>query len=173
MKETILLAPGVNGSELLRTMAKHGTDTLGLRVCGAVELAKRALAQSGAAVTRQFFPKREEPTMIASFLREIPYFANASYADAEAIAAALDTMRMLIPENEEACVRETLPKGEFSEKNKALLAAYERYLRALGESGRIDSVGLMRMALGKAAPIDAAILTLREYPLAPLERRLA
>ena len=36
MRERIILAPGAKASELLRTLAKNGVDTLGLRVVSGI-----------------------------------------------------------------------------------------------------------------------------------------
>ena len=47
MKEKIILAPGANGSELFRSLARFGVNTIGLRVMSSVELAKYALMKSG------------------------------------------------------------------------------------------------------------------------------
>ena len=184
MRETFILAPGINGAELLRSLARYGRNTLGYRVCSPAELARTALMRNGVAVRDTFIPRKDEPSVVDSFLREIPYFENASYADAESVAAALYSMRSLVPENEASVIREKLPGGEFPEKNEALMAAYESYLAKLSSSGVIDTVGLIREALKKRPAAeggdpaylclpDTDILTLKEYPLSPLERRLA
>ena len=173
MRETLLFAPGASGAELLRSLAGSGVNTIGYRIVGAAELARIALMKSGIAVTDRFLPRKEEPAVIDSFLRGIPYFSSASYADSESLAASLYTLRALIPVNEEAVLREKLPEGEFPEKNGAILEAYGQYRKTLEETGGIDTVGLIRKALEEAEPLDADILTLKEYPLAPLERKLA
>ena len=45
MQERILIAP--NGTELLRTLARYGNSTLGLRIMRPVEFAQFALMRSG------------------------------------------------------------------------------------------------------------------------------
>ena len=47
MKEKIILAPGLNGNELMRSLALHGVNCIGMRICGAAELARLALMRSG------------------------------------------------------------------------------------------------------------------------------
>ncbi len=173
MKETIIFAPGISGTELLRSLARYGINTLGCRVFHSADLAGTALMKSGIAVTERFLPRKEEPSVIASFLKTIPYFQHASYADAESIAAALFTLRSLIPAQETERIRELLPKGEFPEKNEALFRAYDKYLETLAAAGRIDTVGMIRKALAEAAPLNTEILTLKEFPLSPLEQTLA
>lgn len=100
MKETMILAPGASGAELLRSLAKFGRNTLGFRVIGAAELARIALMKSGISAAEGFLPRKAEPAVIDCFLRDIPYFASASYADSESLAASLYSLRFLIPEDE-------------------------------------------------------------------------
>ncbi len=71
MKETIILAPGAGASELLRTMARFGVSTLGLRIVSPVELAKMALMKSGKSIGESFLTSAEEPSLIFSYLNTI------------------------------------------------------------------------------------------------------
>jgi hypothetical protein len=64
MTETIILAPGAGSSELLRTLAKFGKNTLGLRVLSRVELAKYALMKIGISITEEFLTSKEEPCIL-------------------------------------------------------------------------------------------------------------
>lgn len=172
MKEKIILAPGADPAELQRTLARYGVGSLGLRVMGGSELARLALMRSGVCVTETFLPSSEIPALIYSFLREIPYFARASFSDAEDLAKALNTARKLVPDDEGPRMREILMKGEFAEKNEAILRVCERYISACGQLGRIDAITLMRRALTSAEPFDAEFLYLKEFQLLPLETRL-
>ena len=74
---------------------------------------------------------------------------------------------------EERYEQTLLSIGEFPDKNKALVSAYDRYMEKLTEAGKIDTIGLIRKALSEAKTIDADILTLKDYPLFPLEKALA
>ena len=173
MTETIILAPGAGSSELLRTLAKFGKNTLGLRVLSRVELAKYALMKNGISITEEFLTAKEEPSVIYSFLNEIDYFKDASFADAESLSSALSTMRSLIPSDEENELEARLASGEFTEKNAAILEVYERFLDKCSADDRIDSISLVRKAIEKTEAVTgAAYLTLREYPLMPLDKAL-
>lgn len=66
MREQVILAPGAGGTELMRTLARFGVNTLGLRVMSAPELAKTALTRAGVSLTEGFLTKREEPAVIFS-----------------------------------------------------------------------------------------------------------
>ena len=129
MKETVILAPGANGSELLRSLAKHGVSTLGLRIVSTLELARMALMKSGVSVDREFIPGGSGPSLIFSFLNTIDYFKSASFADAEQLFAAMNTMRILVRGDEAAGIKAALDGGEFQAKNDALLEAYSRYMK--------------------------------------------
>lgn len=173
MKETILLAPGANGTELLRMLARFGKNTLGLRVMNAVELSKYALMYCGIPIGADFLPRKQEPAVVDSFIRQIPYFASASYADSEKVADALFSLRSLIPLDEFKRIHTVLPKGEFQDKNSSLEKAYDQYFASLKRNGMIDTIGLIRKAMAEAAPLACPIYILKEYPLSPLETALA
>lgn len=172
MKETIILAPGAGASELLRTMARFGVSTLGLRIVSHVELAKMALMKSGKSIGESFLTSAEEPSLIFSYLNSIPYFSSASYADAEALAMALGIARRLIPADEANEMARILSGGEFPEKNQALLAVYQNYMQSCSGSGLIDGIALVRRAVADAAAFDADFRILKEYPLQPLDEAL-
>ncbi len=174
MKETIILTGAVNGAEFMRTLARFGVDQLGVRIMGGVQLAQLALARSGQAVTTPCLTSRETPAFLYSFLPAIPYFAAASYADAEQVAAALSSLRRQIPADEAETIRTGLAQGKFPEKNQALITVYEQYMAALETEGKTDPISLMRRAMEESGPLgnDTELLTIKEFPVSPLERKL-
>ncbi len=173
MRETLILLPGASGTELIRSLTRYGRNTIAFRIVGSVELARIALLRSGIAITSVFIPRKDEPTVIDSFLRKIPYFENTSFSDAESMAAVLSSLRALVPEDESNVIHTRLSNGEFLKKNEALSKVYDRYLTKLAEAGMIDTVGLIRKAMSESGSLDSDILTLKEYPLSPLEKALA
>ena len=172
MTEKILLLPGANGTELTRMLARFNKNSLGLRIMNAAELARFALMRSGIVLEENFLPRKQEPAVIDSFIRDITYFASAGYADSEKIADAFYRLRSLIPENEFEQIHKVLPQGEFKDKNNSLVVAYDRYLATLKAGNNIDTIGLLRKAISVAAPLSCPIHTLQEYPLTPLEDAL-
>lgn len=169
MQETIILAPGANGTELLRTMAKFGKNTLGLRIMGALELAQTALMRSGISIEEDYLTKKEEAPVLSSFIKDIPYFASAAYSDAENLSRALTTLRSYIPENESDFIH----NAEFKEKNEAIRKVYDKYLALCAANNRIDTISLIRKAIEQAEKLSAKVMTLKEFPLTPLEKTLA
>ena len=170
MRETFILAPGANSSELLRTLAKHGVNTIGCRVVSPVELARIALMRSGISMTEEFLTRKEEPSVIFSFLGEIGYFKAPSFADAESLAKALTTARSLVVSNEETTLKERLSAGEFADKNAAILEVYDRYMKKCNEDNRIDSISMIRKATEEAELLSTSeFKVLMEYPLMPID----
>ena len=173
MKERIILAPGLNGSELTRSLALHGVNCIGLRICGAAELARLALMRSGVSIPEEFVSAKEETGIIAASVAGELYFGKASYSDIQEIASAVRRMRSLIASGDEAQELERiLSQGIFNEKNRALLQVYRKYKQILLMRNALDAVSLIRMAVEKSRAIDAEFLTLKEYPLSPLETSL-
>ena len=173
MKERIVLAPGLNGNELARSLALHGVNCIGLRICGSAELARLALMRSGVSIAEDFVSAKEETGMIAEAVTGEPYFGKASFSDIRKITSAVRQMRSLIASvneaDEEMALERILSQGIFKEKNMALLHVYRKYKDILSECSTVDAVSLIRMAAEKSKVIDAEFLTLKEYPLSPLE----
>lgn len=172
MRERIILAPSANGTELLRSLARHGKNTLCLRIMSSAELAEAALMRSGETVTEQYIRTVDEPSLIFSFLKDVEFFSDASYADAQNIAAALDSLRKLIASDESTILHEKLSRGEFEINSAALGQVYDRYISELKKRGFIDSIQLIRRAAELSGQVNAELCTLAEYPLTPLEEAL-
>lgn len=173
MKETIILAPGLNDSELVRCLSLRGVNSINTRIMGSGELARTALMRSGITISKQFIDTDEETVIIAESIKDIEYFGTPSYSDICNIASAIKRMRCLVPtENEAEVLETTLSKGIFREKNNALIAAYKQYMNLIYERNLIDSVMLIREAIASAGIINAEFLVLDEYPLNPLETTL-
>lgn len=69
MRERIILAPGVNGSELAKSLVTHGVNCFNLRIVGAGELARIAMMRSAIAITEDFVSSREETAIVAELKR--------------------------------------------------------------------------------------------------------
>ena len=173
MKERIILAPGANGSELIKNLAMHGVNSFGLRIVGAGELARLSLMRCGIPVTEDFLSSREETVIIAEAVKGEAYFGKTTYSDIREIARAVRCMRTLSErDDEETVMQETLTRGIFPEKNAALFSVYQKYMKILKERKLIDSVSLIRKALRECTTVDAEFSVLREYPLDPLQKAL-
>lgn len=173
MRERIILAPGLNGTELTRSLALHGVNSIGLRICNAAELARLALMRSGISIAEDFVSAREETAIAAEAAAGEPYFGRSSYSDIQEIASAIRRMRCLAASaDEEGELERALPAGIFKEKNAALMNVYRRYMAILRQKNALDAVSLIRKAAEEARVISAEFLTLSEYPLNPIEKVL-
>lgn len=183
MLTTILFSPSLASTELLRTLAKFGKNTLGLRILGDAELSKTALMRAGLSVTEEYLTAGEQPSMIYSLLSEVPYFASASYKDAENLANAIRTMRHLAPacKKADACaglsdesqtLQAALSTGEFPEKNAALLDVYKKYAARKTAEKKTDTEDLMLRAIASGHVFHEEMFLLKEFSVTPLEEAL-
>lgn len=170
--EHIIITSSLNATETLRSLALNGKDTMGLRVMSPLEFARTALMRSGISVTKDFLPRKDEAALIDTFIREIPYFKTASFADSEDVAAALFTLRTEIPEKEAETIGSVFVNGEFPDKNKAIAKVYERFIKELNDRGLIDTIGLIRLAIEKAKQFFVKINTVKEFVPSALEKKL-
>ncbi len=169
MNERIILAPGLNGNELIKNLTLHGVNCFNTRIVSAGELARIALMRSGIPITEEFIDPVEETGLIAEAVKDNPYFKQTSYADLRNLSAAVRRMRCLVADTDEsAALKDTLSKGIFMDKNNALLSVYENYIQLLSDSNSIDSVLLIRKAIAECGKIDSEFIILDEYPLDPL-----
>lgn len=136
----------------------------------ATGLARYALMKSGIAINAPFVSQQEEIPLVAKAIKGSKFFANAKYADIMDLTNAIRRMRYMVSaEDEPKAMNEILPKGYFSDKNGAILNAYNGYMDLLEG---MDSVGLIRMAIRECEAIDADFEVIAEIPLMPLEQEL-
>ncbi len=127
MREKIIVAPGLNGTELTSSLAMHGINTINMRVCNAGELARMAFMRSGIHIAEDFIDSVEEDAVIAKAIEGEDYFGNATYSDIQEITRAVRRMRFLVSEeNEGKALEIILGKGIFADKNKALISVYKK-----------------------------------------------
>ncbi|WP_027406586.1 PD-(D/E)XK nuclease family protein [Anaerovibrio sp. RM50] len=181
MGETIIFAPGANGRELLRSLARFGEKCFNIRACGSAELAELVLMRAGIVLDKNRIDYSGELALMAEAVKKgdkDKYFKYLSYSDLSEITKSMDQMRMMAEgENESELLSQGLKKGIFTEKNNTLIKIYQEYMKLLNKSG-VDLVELVR----QAAQVDAAtvqnafkdtrFIKLGEYPLMPLEEKL-
>ncbi len=172
MKETVILTPGIRKQEILRSLASSQNSLFGCRFVDAGELAERMFLSAGILAKKETLPKNEEAFLIASFLREIPYFEASSFEDALSLSRTILTIRSLLRFQDDDALFEILNRGEFPEKNKAVEAVYRRYREELKRRGLMDETDILMEALKKGSSFDADFVCLKEFPLTPLEEEL-
>ena len=172
MREKIILAPGLNGNELVLSLALHHIPTMNVRIVNGAELARLALMRSGIAATENYAGEKDALLAAAAAASGEPYFGKVTFSDALEIAHSITQMRSLVDKDEETGIRNALEKGSFPKKNQALLKVYLNYMEDLQNTNAIDGIALMRRAIAQATPLSAECISLKEYPLNPLEHAL-
>ena len=173
MNERIILAPGLNGNELIKSLALNGINCFGTRIVGAGELARIAFMRSGISISEEFIDSIEQTAIVAEVVKEVAYFKNPTLVDIRNLVSAINRMRSLVSGQDEAGVlQETLSKGIFMAKNNALLDVYSRYIQSVNNRNAVDSIMLIRKAIAECSEINAEFVVLEEYPLNPLQKEL-
>ena len=154
MKERIILAPGLNGNELIKNLALNGINSFGTRIIGAGELARIAFMHSGISVSEELIDSNEQTAIIVKIVKNVDYFKNLTLVDIRNIASAINRMRSLVSgQDEEGALQDTLSKGIFWAKNNALLEVYSQYIEILNDRNAIDSTMLIRKAIAECRNI--------------------
>lgn len=163
MIEKIYLIPNTNPTEYLRTMARFGNNTMGVRILTAPQLAEFALLRSGNPVSKTVISFDEQVAIIATLKADIDYFASSSYTDAGNIASSLNNIRSLVASDEKEALTKVLSQGEFTEKNRALLSLYNSYISYCEKNNLTDSIGLVRKAIEHKEDISAVFRNAEIY----------
>ena len=173
MGEKFLVTSELNGSELLRSLALRGRSSFAFRVVTPAELAETALIRCGRLPAGKRVSEKEQPFVIGGLMQRIPWFSRAfSFQDAVRLTDTLNAMRMRFASEEADSLRRALPRGEFADKNSALLEIHDLYTRWLEADGRMDHIGLIRYAAEQAAEMKAEFLIPDISALSPLEKAL-
>lgn len=171
MKETIILS-SINSRELLKSLAIKDYNFFNTRILNANELAKEALIRSSKTLNLKKINTIEKQCFVYKLLKEIDYFKNSSFLDANNIVSQLDYARKLCRNNEEEKINEVLSNGEFKQKNDALLDIYNKYKKYLKDNNLTDEIEIINYAINNVNNIDAEFIILNETPLEPLEEEL-
>ena len=170
IRETIILAPGANRTELLRSLALHGQGSFAVRIYNsAYTLASDMLLRKGI-IFNNIVTDSEAGYMIARCMKSVEAYENASFTDALNMESSLNTLRKLIVSDEKSQMERLLTESDFAEKNRNLLETYQLYRDMKAE--RMDGVDIIREALEHEYQLQAQFIELREFPLLALEKEL-
>lgn len=170
IKERIVLAPGANSTELLRSLALSGQGSFGMRIySSAFTLAQDMLTRKGILIS-DVVSDAEAQYMINSCMKNVEAFKNASFTDAANVAGSLNTLRNLIVSDEMAGMEKLVKESGFASKNESLLEVYDKYRNML--SNRKDRIDVIREAVNNEYEFNCQFIKLKEFPLTPLEKAL-
>ena len=170
MNETIIVLP--KSTKLPLSLAYHGKNLINKRIFTPVELARETLLRSGKICNKKFISINDELSYYKELIDSVSYFKTSKLADIKNVNQTLNIIRKLVVKDETIEIKNNLSKGPFKEKNDALYEIYEKYINKLNSENKIDTINLIRYAIENASTIDAEFITLKEYPLQPLEKEL-
>lgn len=169
IKERVLYAPGANETELLRSLAKRGIKTFGLRVMGSKDLAVLALERNGISLDRTLVSDTTAGLMVYQILKSEKYFETVQLVDSLNFIKSINSLRMEIPDENKL---KLLKNGAFAVKNAAILAVLDKYNAFLKENSYYDTCSLLKSVIDKKISLEIEVVTLKEFPLKPLEKEL-
>ena len=148
MIEKILVTSEINGNELQRSMALRGKNSFAFRVMHSADLAETALIRCGKLPEGKRVRLNEQQFVIGGLMHQVGYFSGTfSFSDAIRLTESLNAVRLQFASDESVGLHEALPRGEFTDKNNALLEVYDLYIGWLAENGRFDDICLIRYAV--------------------------
>ena len=117
MREKIILAPGANRTELMRSLALYGKGSFGVRIYNsAYSLASDMLLRRGI-VNDDVMTDREAVYLIFRCMKSVKAFDNSSFTDAINMAGSFSTLRKLITADETAQMERLVRESDFAAKN--------------------------------------------------------
>lgn len=171
--DRFVLAPGANGTELLRMLARWGKPQLSMRIVNAPEIAETALIRCGITMQGKHIQPSAKAAALWKIMENTGYFSAVSYNESVHMSDVLDSLRLLVENDEIENIKAKLGQSEFPEKSAAVISVYEQYVRYCVENGFFDDIMIIRTAIEKCGSINAEFAVLREFPLTPLEKTLA
>lgn len=173
MKERIVVASGLKPNQLIKSMALHGINTMNLRIVNGAELARLMMMRNGISITEEFIGANEECAIIADCAKDVAYFNKMTYTDVQNLSSAIRRMRSLVSDiDEKASIHNLMEQGLFQDKNRAILNVYDNYIEHLKNNNLIDGISVIRKAISGCHESDAEFITLKEFPVTPLETQL-
>lgn len=173
MRETFILANGLNGTEFKRTLATRGVNTFCYRFFSFNKFSSEVLNRSCVPVSQRIINRIDEIAIVYSLIEDNKFFQNVSFSDAKNIVDAIHTLRGLSTDNDELkFIKSKFLPGDFNNKNLAIVEILEKYLEFLEENDLIDNIGLINLAIDKGIDIQADFIILSDFNYTPLELRL-
>ena len=150
--EKIIYSDTLNQTELLRTLAKRGIKTLGLRVMSSYDLALFILSKLGISEKRRYLSNQEQDFIYYSLLRP------DSFNDASNVRSAINTFRDTGKGNSYNELDQFLDKT-FSKKLLTIEEAFTQYNQYKKDNNLYDSYDLLYELKNSAKKIDNIEIT--------------
>ena len=173
MKETIIFS-NINQFALLRLLAQYGVNTVGYRVFDNNSILSFIREKTGNLSSKKMINNKEKAILYTKFLEEDnSYFKGSTYDSAKSLSEVIDSVRMLVVEDEEIEFKTRLVNNKvFKEKYEAIYKLYKTYINYLNEKNETDYIQEVRNLIKLNIKIDLDILIIKGEELSPLNRKL-
>lgn len=169
MKETIIFS-SINQFALLRLLAQYGVNTVGYRVFDINNILSFIREKTGNLSSKKMINNKEKAYLYNNFLEhDQSYFKGVTFGNAKGLAETIDSIRMLIVDNEE---KEMNDKLQGNNKYEAINKFYKTYIDYLNSNNRTDIINEARELINSNVKIDLEIIVIKDEELAPLNRKL-
>ena len=172
MKETIIYAPSCNKTELLRSLARFGKNTIGIRIVDSIELIELAMIKKGK--FKVFNINTEDECILDIYRNKINIDDNGYFSIAKSIddASVIYSSLKLIRTNTSEYDFDIFEKLECNDKNNALRSCLELDTISNDLISTIKNV-INNEEYSYLNKSISELFILEEFPLNALEKGLA
>ena len=169
MKETIIFSY-TNQFALLRLLAQYGVNTVGYRVFDNNSILSFIREKTGNLSSKKMINNKEKAYLYNSFLEnDQSYFKGGTFGNAKNLSETIDSIRMLIVDNEE---KEMNDKLQGNNKYEAINKLYKTYIDYLNKNNRTDAINEARELIDSNIKIDLEVIAIKGEELSPLNKKL-
>lgn len=169
MKETIIFSY-TNQFALLRLLAQYGVNTVGYRVLDNNSIIPFIREKTGNLSSKKMIDNKEKAYIYNSFLeKDQSYFKGGTFGNAKSLSETIDSIRMLIVDNEE---KEMSDKLQGSNKYEAINKFYKTYVDYLRDNNKTDAISEAREIINSNIRINLDVIVIKGEDISPLNRKL-
>ena len=173
MKEVIIFS-NINQFALLRQLAKYGVNTMGYRVFNNSSILSYIREKTGNLSSKKTINNKNKAYLYSNFLmNDTSYFKGSTYEAAKNLSNTIDSIRVLITDDEEKEFKDKLTNNKvFKEKYEAIYNLYKKYKEYLNTNEETDNIQETRDIIDSKLKIDLEVLTIKGEDISPLEKKL-
>lgn len=155
-------------------LAKHGVDNVGYRVLNNNSILSFIKEKTANLSSKKMVDNREKAYIFNKYLEEDQsYFKGSNYEAAKSLSETIDSIRMLIVDDEEKEFKEKLTNNSiFKDKYEAIYHFYKKYKDYLKTNNKTDSIEEAREIIKQNLKLDLDVITIKGEDLSPLNKKL-